>query len=60
MLEQSDKIKIKTNMSPFHLILFSNYCMCDIKDPLSLSTKEQVHIKPFTAKVLILQAKDIH
>lgn len=46
-------------MSLFHLILFY-YCVSDIKDPLLLSTKEQLHIKPSRAKVLILQTKAIH
>ena len=58
MLEQSGKVKAK--MPLFHPILFSYYGMFDIKDLLSLSTAEKLHMKPFTAKVLILQAKNIH
>lgn len=47
-------------MPLFHLILFSYYGTFDIKDPLSLSIEEELHMKPFAAKVLILQAKNIH
>ena len=40
MLDSSGKIKAKTDMPLFHLILFSYYGMFDIKDPLSLSIEE--------------------
>lgn len=47
-------MQITQNYSHLFHFFSLHYCLRDIKEPLLLWIKEQLYIKPFTAKVLIL------